>query len=100
MGWEVVMQKREYPDFRFSGVGISAASSVRWLMASRHVPMDIYVVVDFLSQVFVFFFCFKFISNTLKFPPPTPHPAKKKLPDIKYYLQHTFKLVYTFFTEC
>ena len=55
MGWEVVMQKREYPDSRFPGVGISAASAVHWLMASRQVPMDIYVVVDFLSQVICIF---------------------------------------------
>ena len=42
MGWEVVMQKREYPDFRFPGVGISAVSAVsavRWLMAYRQVPI-------------------------------------------------------------
>ena len=42
-----VMQKRESPDFRFPGVGISAPSVVPWLMASRKVPMDIYVVVNF-----------------------------------------------------
>ena len=55
MGWEVVMQKREHPDFRFPGVGISAVSAVRWLMAYHQVPMDIYVVVDFLSQVVCIF---------------------------------------------
>ena len=55
MGWEVVMQKREYPDFRFPGVGISVVSAVRWLMAYHQVPMDIYVVVDFLSQVVCIF---------------------------------------------
>ena len=55
MGWELVMQKREYPDFRFPGVGISAASAVRWLVAYHQVPMDIYVVVDFLSQVICIF---------------------------------------------
>ena len=55
MGWELVMQKREYPDFRFPGVGISAVSAVRWLMAYHQVPMDIYVVVDFLSQVICIF---------------------------------------------
>ena len=38
-----LMQKRESPDFRFPGVGISAASVVPWLMASCKVPMDIYV---------------------------------------------------------
>ena len=54
MGWDVVMQKREYPDLRFPGVGISVAR-VRWLMASRQVPMDIYVVVVFLSQVIYIF---------------------------------------------
>ena len=55
MGWDVVMQKREYPDLRFPGVGISVASAVRWLMASRQVPMDIYVVVVFLSPlIFIF----------------------------------------------
>ena len=58
MGWKVVMQKREYPDFRFPGDGISAASAVTWLMASRKVPMDIYVVVDFLSQVICIFLLF------------------------------------------
>ena len=42
-----LMQKRESPDFRFPGVGISAPSVVLWLMASRKVPMDIYVVVNF-----------------------------------------------------
>ena len=51
VGWALVMQKREYPDFRFPGVGISAASAVPWLMATHKVPMDIYVVVDSLSQV-------------------------------------------------
>ena len=50
-----MMQKREYPDLRFPGVGISVASAVRWLMASRQVPMDIYVVVVFLSQVIYIF---------------------------------------------
>ena len=55
MGWEVVMQKREYPDFRFPGVSISAASAVRWLMASPQVPMDIYVVVDFFISGNLYF---------------------------------------------
>ena len=36
-GFGGVMQKRESPDFRFPGVGISAASVVPWLMASRKV---------------------------------------------------------------
>ena len=49
------MKKRESPDFRFPGVGISAASVVPWLMASRKVPMDIYVVVNFLSQIICIF---------------------------------------------
>ena len=52
------MKKRESPDFRFPGVGISAASVVPWLMASRKVPMDIYVVVNFLSQVICIFLFF------------------------------------------
>ena len=46
-----VMQKRESPDLRFPGFGISAASVVPWLMASHKVPMDLYVVVNFLSRV-------------------------------------------------
>ena len=49
------MKKRESPDFRFPGVGISAASVVPWLMASRKVPMNIYVVVNFLSQIICIF---------------------------------------------
>ena len=49
------MQKREYPDFRFPGVGISEVSAVHWLMAYCQVTMDIYVVVDFLSQVICIF---------------------------------------------
>ena len=49
------MKKTESPDFRFPGVGISAASVVPWLMASRKVPMDIYVVVNFLSQIICIF---------------------------------------------
>ena len=47
LGGGGLMQKRESPDFRFPGVGISAPSVVLWLMASRKVPMDIYVVVNF-----------------------------------------------------
>ena len=46
-GGGLVMQKRESPDLRFPGVGISAASVVPWLMASHKVPMDLYVVVNF-----------------------------------------------------
>ena len=51
------MQKTESPDFRFPGVGISAASVVPRLMASHKVPMDIYiyVVVNFLCQVICIF---------------------------------------------
>ena len=37
------MQKRESPDFRFPGVGISV-SVVPWLMASSKVPMDVYML--------------------------------------------------------
>ena len=45
--WEgrgLVKQKRKSPDFRFPGGGVSEASLVPWLMASRKVPMDIYIV--------------------------------------------------------
>ena len=52
------MEKRESPDFRLPGVGISAASVVPWLMASCKVPMDIYVVVNFLSKVICIYFSF------------------------------------------
>ena len=52
------MQKRESPDFRFPGVGISVASVVPWFMASRKVPIDIYVVVNLLSQVICIFLFF------------------------------------------
>ena len=53
-----VMQKRESPDFRFPGVGISAASVVPWLMASRKVPMNKYIYCNFLSQVICIFLFF------------------------------------------
>ena len=43
LGYGVVMQKRESPDFRFPGVGISV-SVVPWLMASSKVPMDVYML--------------------------------------------------------
>ena len=56
------MQKRESPDFRFPGVGISEASVVPWLMASCNVPMDIYVVVNFLSKVICIYFSFVLTS--------------------------------------
>ena len=49
------MKERDSPDFRFPGVGISAASVVPWLMASRKVSVDIYVVVNFLSQIICIF---------------------------------------------
>ena len=49
-----VMQKRESSDLRFPEVGISAASVVPWLMTCK-VPMDIYVAVNFLSQVNLYF---------------------------------------------
>ena len=52
------MQKRESPHFRFPEVGICVASVVPWMMASRKVPMDIYVVVNFLSQVICIFLFF------------------------------------------
>ena len=52
------MQKRKSPHFRFPEVGICVASVVPWMMASRKVPMDIYVVVNFLSQVICIFLFF------------------------------------------
>ena len=50
------MQKRESPDFRFPGVGISAASVVPWLMASPKAPMDICCCSFFISgnKIFIF----------------------------------------------
>ena len=57
-----LMQKRDPPDFRFPGDGISAASVVPWLMASCKVPMDIYVVVNFLSKVICIYFSFVLTS--------------------------------------
>ena len=57
-----MMQKRESSDFRFPEVGISAASVVPWLMASSKVPMDIYVVVNFLSKVICIYFSFVLTS--------------------------------------
>ena len=54
----MVMQKRESPHFRFPEVCICVASVVPWMMASRKVPMDIYAVVNFLSQVICIFLFF------------------------------------------
>ena len=50
--------KERVATFRFPEVCICVASVVPWMMASRKVPMDIYVVVNFLSQVICIFLFF------------------------------------------
>ena len=52
------------------------------------VDADVYVVVNFLSQVILFLF--SFVSTSLPYTtiPPPPKKKKKKLPETKTYLQH------------